>query len=56
MEELTKAQRHALAILSLAAERATESGLFDVMMAYVNNPDSINDVCDVVTKLEKEAA
>ena len=54
MSKLTPEQRYALTLLSDAMTLATNSGLFDVLMTDCKSPDSINDVCDAVTTLDRE--
>jgi hypothetical protein len=49
---LTAEQIDALQLLKAALSAATDSGLFDELLADCKNPDSINDLCDAVAGLE----
>ncbi|PNE59578.1 hypothetical protein A8H39_00050 [Paraburkholderia fungorum] len=49
---LTAEQVDALQLLKVALAAATDSGLFDELLANCKSPDSINDVCDAVAELE----
>lgn len=44
----TDEQMQALRVLAAALTQATECGALDELQANVDNPDSINDVCDAV--------
>ena len=48
MSHLTTEQKIALKELKDAFQHATDSGLLDMMLDDVNDPDSINDVCDTM--------
>lgn len=43
-----------LSLLREAIKQATETGLFDELVSYCSNPNSINDVCDAVDHLLTE--
>lgn len=51
---LTDEQRAALADLQTAIKAANDHDLFDILVAYCSNSDSINDVCDAVDDLYEE--
>lgn len=51
---MTDDQIDALNALKAAQQRATDTGLFDLMLAHTSNPDSINDVCDATNAMAED--
>lgn len=48
---LAAEQVEALQLINVALSVATNSGLFDELLAHCKSPDSINDLCDAVAEL-----
>lgn len=55
MTKYTVDQIAAAKELQAAHEKATKTGLFDLLLDFTESPDSINDVCDALDQLVADA-